>query len=396
MSKDQIITVGRSLVSKFSEVDDPRIDRTKDHELVDIIVITVLGTIVGANNWVEIVDWATEDREWLSEFLSLKNGIPSHDTFGRVFSLIKPEQFQKAFRDWVDIIRECSPKRDIIAIDGKFLKGALAEAGRPRSAIIMVSAWSNESGISLAQMTCRLKKEQGEKRVTEKLLDCINIDNQIVTLDANGTTTRIFEKVIEGKGDIVVGFKTNQKALLNLVQNIFECGKNSGITLSHIEKDNNHGRKETRAYELISFENAQTDSMDASKKKQLKKWKYLKGVGRVTSERINKLTGVIQTETRYFILSFSSNINEFAKAVRQHWGIENKLHWQLDVTFREDHSRARIGHSAENLAVVRHMALNMIKQEKSIHRSISRKRFLCLMRKDYLLKVLFGQSAKII
>jgi predicted transposase YbfD/YdcC len=392
MSKQSVLTVGKSLAGHLEKITDPRVNRTKDHKLINILVISVMAALCGADNWVEIADWGMENQDWLDELLGLDNGIPSHDTFGRVFAVINPEEFQNAFREWAQIISSKFKGRKIIAIDGKFLRGALKEAGNSRSAIIMVNAWASDSGLSMAQLTCKLKKGEGEKIVMEKMIDCLDVRGDIVTLDAGGATTTIFDKIVSKGGDVIIGLKDNQKSLHRLAKDLFDCEKNKLLIEQYVTEEKGHGRIEKRTVELLSIDQCETSGMDQVLQKQKEKWKNLKGIGRVTCEKLNISTNKESVETRYFICSFGTDAKEFGNAVRTHWGIENNLHWQLDVSFREDHVQARVGHAAENFAVVRQMCLNMLKNNKTENRSIRRKRLLCGWRKEYLLEIIFGQE----
>ena len=376
-----------SLIDHFSDVDDPRLDRTKKHNIIDIISITMMATISGMQNWIEIVDWATENENWLKGFLELPAGIPSHDTFGRVFALIKPDAFQEAFKDWVDSIKLNFPSREIIAIDGKFLNGSTKERNNSRSALLMVSAWACKSGITLGQLSSRLKKNEGEKKITEKLLDQIDVRGNIITMDANGATTAIINKIAEKNGDCVIGLKDNQRRAKMTARNLFEHEKSQNLKKVIYQNDIGHGREETRRYELLSLESLDVIGLNQAIKKIKTKWPSIVSFGRVTSERkVNKVT---TTSERFFLTSLI-NENEFAESVRSHWKIENALHWQLDVTFREDHSRARMGFAADNLAIIRRLALNLLKQDLKEKKSIRRKQLLCNWNKDYLIQIIQG------
>lgn len=389
MSKVSVTVIGKSLKTPFSEINDPRINRKKEHKLIDILVIAVSATLSGADGFVAIEDWGKSNTDWLTSFLDLQSGIPSHDTFGRVFSLINPSEFQKAFRDWVKLIKKDIPEKEIIAIDGKYLRGSLEKAGKRSSAVIMVNAWATESGLSIAQLTSRLKKNEAEKQVMEKIIDCINVKGNIITIDAGGATTKIFNKIVDANGDAVIGLKNNQKMLFKVAKNIFDYDKNKDLITEASTENKGHGRQEKRVYQLIPFNKCITDGLPTLLKNIKKKWVNLKGIGRVTSERIINLTGEITTNTRYFIVSFGDSVDEFARAVRKHWHVENKLHYVLDVTFREDSMRARTGYAAENMAALRQMTLNLLKVVDS-KKSIKRKRMICAWDIKYLMRILFS------
>ena len=381
--------IEKSLLNHFSIIVDPRIERTKKHKLLDILVITICAVLSDCDSWTDIADWAEENVDWFSSFLDLSGGIPSHDTFARVFSILNPEDFQTAFFEWIKEIKKELPNREIINIDGKFIRGS-KQAYSSRNAIIMVSAWASGAGISLGQLTSRLKKDEGEKKTIEKLLDCIDVKNNIITLDANGASLKIVEKITSKKGDYTIALKDNQRAGKRLTTILFE--KNIDNILHFSSEEKGHGRKEKRVYELLNLKASNQDGIKQGVEENILKFKNINSLGRVTATR--ELNGVTSIEIRYYITSLI-NINEFSKSVREHWAIENCLHWQLDVTFKEDHMRARIGHSAENLATIRRMALNMLKQDGTEKRSLRRKRKLCSWRKDYLLKIIFGANFEI-
>lgn len=372
------------LIDHFSTVEDPRLDRTKKHKVIDIIVITVMATLSGMQNWVEIVDWAETNKNWLKSFLELPGEIPSHDTFGRVFSLINPDSFQEAFQAWVDTMKINFPDREIIALDGKFLNGSI-ENSNSRTCLTIVSAWACKSGLSLGQLSSKLKKGEGEKITMERLLDKIDVKGNIITIDANGATTSIINKIAMRKGDSVVGLKDNQRRAKNLARNLFQIAKAPIATI--IQEERIHGREEKRMFELLSLNSLNVIGLNSAIKKFKAKWPSIVSFGKVTSERkVGQETG---TSERFFLTSLT-DVNEFADSVRSHWKIENNLHWQLDVTFREDYCRARIGYAAENLAIIRRLALNLLKQDRTEKKSIRRKQLLCNWNKNFLLQVTLG------
>lgn len=375
-----------NLIDHFSDVEDPRLDRTKKHNVIDIISITVMATISGMQSWIEIVDWAETNEEWLKSFLELPGGIPSHDTFGRVFSLINPVAFQEAFRAWVESIKANFPSREIIAIDGKFLNGSILESNS-RSSLTIVSAWACKSGLSLGQLSSRLKKDEGEKRTMENLIDQIDVRGNIITIDANGATTNIIGKISEKDGDYVVGLKGNQGRAKALAENLFAHEKSQKHKKIIIQEDRGHGREEKRTYELLDLRALKIIGLDQAVKKFQKKWPSVTSFGRVVAER--KKGKETSIHERFFLSSLSDE-NEFAESVRSHWKVENNLHWQLDVTFREDYCRARLGYAAENLAIIRRLALSLLKKEITQKKSIRRKQLLCNWNKNYLLQVMMG------
>lgn len=379
----------KTLFQCLSRVPDPRVVGRTHHRLIDILVITVLAVLCGCDDWVEIEEYGLEKQDWLGTFLELPSGIPSHDTLGRVFALLDPHSFHEAFLEWVEQINELLP-REVVSIDGKFLRGSLRQAGRPRSAMGLVSAWASEAGVCLGQRKTELKKEQGEKRATEELLNYLNLQNCIVTLDANGATTRICQKITEKKADYVIALKANQKHLLGHARRAFE--KYPDQFEQYLTEEKNRGRYEKRTYQFLPLEGLEL-SVTRAWERRKKKWGSLTSFGRVLTERRTgpKLQN-IQTEERYYLSSLAGgSVAEFAHAVRSHWRVENSLHYIMDVAFREDHCRAREGHAAENLALVRRMTLNMLKKDTQTKKSIKVKRLRCSLREEYAFQILTGR-----
>jgi predicted transposase YbfD/YdcC len=377
----------KSLIEHLTIVRDPRVVNRSEHRLIDILVITILAVLCGCDDWVEIEEYGIHKEVWLKEFLELPSGIPSHDTFGRVFALLDPEKFHEAFYEWVKEVNTLLP-REIISIDGKFLRGALREAGRARSAIGIVSAWASEAGVVLAQRKTELKKEEGEKRATEELLKFLDVRGCIVTLDANGATTKITEKIVEKGGDYVIGLKANQKALMTCAESLFK--EVSSPTEEFTTKEKRHGRVEKRTYQLLKVEDCEFANTYSWEKRK-EKWTTLKSFGRVITERKIHATAIATHEVRYYFTNLKTDVTEFANAVRSHWKVENNLHWVMDVAFREDHCRARIGHSAENLSLIRRMTLNLLKKDTRAKKSIKVKRLGCSLKDEYAFQVLTGR-----
>ncbi len=370
-----------TLMEVFRLVPDPRIHRTRKHNLIDIIVIAVCGALSGCQGWVEIVDYAEQRVNWFKTFLELPGGIPSHDTFGRVFSLLDPEAFQKAFYDWLRSTRDILSSQHI-SIDGKFLRGSLKESRRPRSAIQLVSAWSTELGICLGHKKSELKKEEGEKRIMEELIQSLYLKGSIVTLDANGATERIVTALTAKGAEYIIGLKDNQATVKKIAELAFN-GRIPVQSYETIEKD--HGRIEQRLYELVEVKKQDFPNMEQAWDKWCSKFNNLKSFTKVTSSRT--IADHTSTETRYYFGSLTQ-AQPAAESIRSHWGVENKLHRTLDVDFREDHCQIRAGHAAENLGLIRRMAINMLKQETSAKKSIRRKQMTCMLTPSYLQKVL--------
>jgi len=376
MAKKEMPTV----VEHFSKLTDPRIDRKKRHQLLDIVVIAICAVICGANDWVGIEAFGNAKYEWLKTFLELPNGIPSHDTFGRVFSLISPIEFQNCFRNWIQAVVKISGNQ-IVPIDGKKLRRSHDRSSN-KSAIHMVSAWASQNRVVLGQV--KTDEKSNEITAIPELLRILDVTGCIVTIDAMGCQKKIVDQIVDQGGDYVLGLKGNQGNLLSAVEQVFaEKDKNGqeGSSFDYYEtEEKGHGRSEIRRY-------LTTDIIDDLKTKD--DWKGLSIIGLVESER--EVKGKVSIEQRYYIGSIDNDAKRFSEAVRGHWGIENSVHWVLDIAFREDESRVRKGNAPENLAVLRHIALNVIRQDKTIKMGTQNKRLRAGWDNNYLANLLFGK-----
>ena len=368
-----------NIAEYFKELKDPRIERTKRHKLLDILVIAICAVICGADNWVEVALFGEAKEEWLRTFLELPNGIPSHDTFNRVFNKLDTEQFSTCFIHWM---QAASPliKGQVVAIDGKVLRRS-HDRGIGKGAIEMVSAWASANHLVLGQV--KVDEKSNEITAIPKLLRALVITGGIVTIDAIGCQTEIIKIIAEKGGDYVVALKSNQERLHEEVMNLFEDLEEHDYRVYafdyHKTIDKGHGRIEIRECWTIS------DPETLRYLYGYDRWKKLTAVCRVRAQRI--IGEQRSSEDRYYIASIRG-AEQVLCSTRSHWTVENRLHWVLDISFDEDHSRVRKGRGAENLAILRHIALNLLKQEDSCKRSIQGKRLLAGWKNDYLLKVL--------
>ena len=371
-----------SIAKHFSKVRDPRIDRTKRHKLVDILIIAICGVISGADSWVDIEMYGKSKLEWLKTFLKLPNGIPSHDTFGRVFAALNPEEFEKSFLEWVKTIQELT-RGQVIAIDGKQLRGS-KDIAEGKEAIYMVSAWATENQMVLGQR--KVDDKSNEITAVPQLLKLLDIHGCIVTLDALSTQTKIAKTIIEQGGDYILAVKENQGNLYEDIHDLFEDDQKHDFKdapYSHVRTVNkDHGRIEIRRCWTVS------DPEYLAQIRDLNRWTGIRSLVMILSER--RIGDETEIQDRYYITSLESDAEKILRAKRSYWGIENRLHWVLDIAFNEDRSRVRKDNAPQNFAVLRHMALNLLKQEQSIRVGIKGKRLKCGWDTDYLLRVLAG------
>ena len=361
-----------SLVDHLESVPDPRIDRTRRHELTDILVIAVCTLLCGGESFNDMEDFGYAKEEWLRTFLKLPHGIPSHDTFNRVFSALDPHRFLECFLRWTESLRRVVDE-EIVAMDGK----ALRRAGENGKIPYIVSAWAVRNGLVLGQL--RVPEKTNEITAVPELLRALELAGCIVTVDAMGCQRQIAREIVEADADYVLALKGNQETVHEEVRTflddaILHAPKTLGFHET-VEKD--HGRIETRRY-------WQSDQLDWFADRS--RWESLRSVGIV--ESVRDIKGQSQSERRYFLSSLPLDPPRFARAARGHWGVENQLHWVLDVQFNEDQSRARTGFAAENLATLRRLALNLLKRETTKKRGIKGKQKNAGWNHAYLLRLL--------
>lgn len=365
MTENKILTFSRS-------VPDHRMDRKKLHLSEDIVFITFAAVICGADTWEDIAGFGRSKKEFLQGILILPEGIPSPDTFNRFFAALEPKVFESLFMSWVKNI--CGAVSGVVAIDGKTIRGS-RKAGN-KSAIHMVSAFACANNLVLGQI--KTAQKSNEITAIPELLKMLDIEGCTVTIDAMGCQTKIAKAIIERNADYVLSVKDNQKELHENIKNTFRCVPKNNF-ISYTDLDAGHGRVETRICTVTS---------DLSELSRANDWEKIKAVIKIESTRYIKSTSQETTETRYYITSKLPDAESIGKLIRSHWGIENKLHWLLDVAFNEDKSRKRDRNAAENYSVILRMALNLIKEEKSTKRSVKGKRLKAGWDNDYLLTLL--------
>jgi len=362
----------------FAELTDPR-RRNVIYPLINVVVIAVCAVICGADDFVAIAEFGRMKRQWLARFLDLRSGIPSHDRFNAILAAIKPAEFEKCLLSWITALHEITDGQ-VVAIDGKTLRRSFDEASG-KSAIHMVSAWATANHISLGQVV--VDEKSNEITAIPKLLQMLEISGCLVTIDAMGCQTEIAKEIIKAGADYVLAVKVNQPTLHQGIKAFFDDHFEDDFARSKVRRydtqEKGHGREETRYYVVCSVPEDLPDGL---------RWAKLKAIGIAISE--TQRDGKLCNEVRYYILSRYLSGRGFAEAVRDHWGIENRLHWQLDVTFQEDQCRVRKGHADTNLSIVRRTALSLLKNELTRKVGIKNKRLAAALDETYLEKVLVG------
>lgn len=369
-----------SLRGHFGGIDDPRIERSKRHQLLDIITIAICAVICGADSWVEVADWGETKQEWLRQYLRLPNGIPSHDTFSDVFGRLKAEQFENAFLNWVQAVMQVTGGQ-VIALDGKTLRRS-HDRRLGKAAIHLVSAWATANQLVLGQVA--VDEKSNEIKAIPALLQVLELAGCVVTIDAIGTQTEIAQTIVDQQADYVLALKENQGRLYQDVVATF--GEADELAFAHVPHtyakttNKGHGRVEVRecwAIDRADYIQALRDGI---------KWPQLRSLVRIRAQR--RLGDEVSTEDRYHISSLPGQADQLLTTIRSHWGVENELHWSLDVTFREDDSRVRKGDGAQNFSILRRLALNLLRREKTAKIGLKGKRLKAGWDNHYLLQVL--------
>lgn len=367
-----------SIISYFRTLKDPRRAHRRLHLVQDIIVLSLCAVIAGAQDWQEIATFGRKRHDWLKGFLALPNGIPSHDTLERVFARLQPQAFQACFRKWVQALQETLSIKHI-AIDGKTLRSSGTMKLGP---LHLVSAWATEQRLSLGQVAVDAKSN--EITAIPELLDLLDLKGAIVTIDAMGCQKAIAEKIIDRKGNYILTVKDNQPHLLADIQESLRqaCDTDfAGLNYDTYEtRERGHGRDEYRSYSVLHY----TDGL-----RNVGDWKGITTIGICYSERT--INGITTKETRYFIGSKKASAKVYGQALRNHWGIENSLHWQLDVTFDEDDNRVTQRNAVENLALLRRLALSLLPANPA-KLSLAKKRFAAALDPAFLQEILEGDT----
>lgn len=375
-----------SIIDLCKQIEDPRMDRKKLHNMESIIYISISAVICGAQTWNEIEEFGKAKIDFFKKKLPGLVSIPSHDTINRFFSLIKPDYFELIFRNWVKQV--CDEVKGVVAIDGKLMRGSSHcdsehATGREGFKLWMVSAWAVSNGISLGQV--KVDDKSNEIKAVPKLIKSLDLENCIVTIDAMGCQKEITNAIIEAKSNYVIALKDNQRKILKIVKEsidrYFDLNNTSSHVARSISENTGHGRIEKRICVVLSYGSITKEVFG-------NKFEGLKSVVGVRSTRIIKSTGKEVTETRYYVTSLDNkNPEEISNVIRQHWSIENNLHWQLDVTFREDASK-KVKNAAMNFSAATKIALSVLKKDVTTKGSMNLKRLKAGWDENYLSELL--------
>jgi len=373
--------VNASIVEHFQTLEDPRIERTKKHLLLDILVIAVCTLLTGGEGFQDMELFGKSKRAWLQTCLALPHGIPSHDTFGRVFARLNPQRFQECFLSWTQAVAQLT-QGALVSLDGKTVRASFDRA-TASSPLHMLSAWcSDHGGLVVGQIKTETKSN--EITAIPELLQLLAIKGCIVTIDAMGCQTAIASQIRDQGGDYLLALKGNHKKAYRAIKQYFHQHIEHQLAWRNAENffdafDDSHGRTVRRRVWSMT---------DLPALPELAKWPDLQAVIAVETIRMAHQQAPVTSDYRFYISSLVRSATAFVTMIRQHWDIENKLHWSLDVTFNEDRCRIRKAHAPENIVAVRHIALNLLRQEHSHPISLRQKRLLCGLDEDYLLMVL--------
>lgn len=382
---DKNIDTNHSLFSCMKDIPDPRKPYNQKHQFLDVVIIAVLAVLCGMDTWYEIHDWALARQMWLETFLELPGGIPSHDTFNRIFQMMDPEKFHEAFLRWTQGLVPFL--EGVVSIDGKTMRRSREEAGELRP-VHVVSAWSSENGLALGQL--RVDEKTNEIKAIPELLELLCLKGCIVTIDAMGTQKGIAKKIKEKEAEYILQVKGNQPELLEDISEYFQK--------EVFSRDKKESEKENRYYRSECFEHGRIEVREYYTEKDVEwlkerhpEWEGMEGTGACISTVTEK--GKTTISVSYSIYSMREmTAKDYGESKRKHWGIENGLHWVLDIGFREDESRIRAGNAAENMNVLRQIGLNLLKQETSYKMGVASKRKKCGYDEKYLYKVLLAEN----
>ena len=368
----------KSIEKHFGQIPDPRVTSRSAHKLIDIITIAILGILCGADGWVAIETYGKAKEEWLSTFLELANGIPSHDTFGRVFSELNPEMLEQNFQAWIEVIAE-GLELEVVAIDGKNIRGSYDRESSLKS-LTMVSAWSSSHRLVLGQVA--VKQKSNEITAIPLLLEQLNLDSGIITIDAIGTQTAIAKQIKTAGADYILALKKNHPSLAQEAINWFQENQESypqqQIVQTQLTCEAGHHRLEKRRF-------WQVPARKVFSKTKIAQWTGLETL--VVEQSSRTLWNKTTYSTRFFLSSLAADFAHFPSSIRSHWGIENQLHWCLDVIFSEDDSRIRKDHAPRNMTILRRLALNLLRQDTS-KGSLKMKRYQAGLNNNFLLQIL--------
>jgi predicted transposase YbfD/YdcC len=374
-------TMNASIVTHFQTLEDPRIERTKKHLLLDLLVIAVCTLLTGGEGFQDMELFGKSKRVWLQTFLALPHGIPSHDTFGRVFARLNPQRFQECFLSWTQAVAQLT-QGTLISLDGKTVKASFDRA-TASSPLHMLSAWCSENGGLVIGQT-KTDSKSNELTAIPELLHLLAIQGCIVTIDAMGCQTAIAAQILDPGGDYLLALKNNHQKTYTAITQYFHPQIEHHLPWRDADNffdafDNTHGRRVRRRVWVMT---------DLEALPVLEKWPGLQAVIAVETIRMAHKQAPVTSDYRFYLASLVRSATAFVTMIRQHWDIENKLHWSLDVTFNEDRCRIRKDHAAENMVALRHMALNLLRQEASHRLSLRQKRLLCGLDEHYLLTVM--------